>query len=57
MERPLNKEEFEALSKELNEVLTKHNAVMSVKSTIELTRIEDDPKEDAKADQETGGVR
>ena len=40
--RPLTPEEFEALSKELNEVLIKHNADMSVKSTIELTkRIED----------------
>lgn len=53
MERPLTKEEFEAVSKELNAVLIKHNAVMSVKSTIELTKIEDgddNKTEIAKAD-------
>lgn len=44
MERPLTKEEFEALSKEISEVLIKHGAVMSVKSSIELTKIEDEPE-------------
>lgn len=40
--RPLNEEEFEALTKDLNDVLIKHNAELGVKSTIELTkRIED----------------
>lgn len=48
-ERPLNKEEFDVLSKELNDVFIKHGAVMSVKSSIELTKIEDEP-ETPKAD-------
>lgn len=36
--RPLSKEEFEAVSKDLTEVLTKHEVDLSVRSEIQLTK-------------------
>ncbi len=43
--RQPTKEEFEALSKDLTEVLKKHNAEIGVISTIDLTIREDDAAE------------
>ena len=43
--RPLNQEELEALTKDLQEVLEKHGAEMGVTSTINLMKvIDDEPK-------------
>lgn len=36
--RPLTQEEFDALAKDLQEVLTKHGAEMGVQATIQLTK-------------------
>lgn len=40
MERKLSSEEFEALTKDMNEVLEKHGANMSVRAVIELFKEE-----------------
>ena len=40
--RPLTQEELEALTAELNDVLVKHNAEMSVASTISLMKVVDE---------------
>ena len=40
--RPLNQEELEALTKDLQEVLEKHGAEMGVTSTINLMKVVDD---------------
>lgn len=36
--RPLTQEEFDALAKDLQEVLSKHGAEMGVQATIQLTK-------------------
>lgn len=61
--RPLNQQEMEALTKDLQDVLVKHNAEMGVTSTINLMKVvkttnepantsEEAPKEE-KTDSET----
>ncbi len=42
---PLSKEEFDALSVELNTLLEKYNAEIAVKSTIELLKRVEVPEE------------
>jgi len=52
MTRPLNQEEMEAFTKELDELLTKHNAEIGVVSTIQLLKREDNGEsETPKTDQ------
>jgi len=41
--RQMTKEEFEALSKDLEEVLNKHNAEIGVSSSIQLLKREEEP--------------
>lgn len=53
--RELTKEEFEVLNKDLEDVLKKHNAELSVKSVIQLLKYTDE--ETAKTDEEASGVR
>lgn len=53
--RPLNQEELEALTKDLQEVLEKHGAEMGVTSTINLMKVVDDEPE-TKSDETTEPV-
>ena len=54
--RPLTQEELDALTKDLQDVLIKHNAEMGVTSTINLMKVNESDtteKEEASADTET----
>lgn len=53
--RPLNKEEMEALTADLQEVLIKHGAEMGVTSTINLMKVLTPEVEDNEKDTNTEG--
>jgi glutamate-1-semialdehyde aminotransferase len=50
--RPLNQQEMEALTKDLQDVLVKHNAEMGVTSTINLMKVVKTTNEPANTSEE-----
>jgi len=51
--KPLSQEELQALSEELNNVLIKHNAEMSVASTISLMKVVDESDSTEETEKES----